>query len=645
MYQAGIIQAPDVASSASESGDEGWSNYGNDQGGSRFSPLAQITAANVSQLELAWTARLGVIPAVLAGLEATPIEIGDTVYLCTYDNQIFALDAKTGHQRWKFDGHVNAQLTHAVCRGVAYYHIPEKTGACAERIFTATADARMFAVDARSGERCQDFGQNGEISLTKGMGHVERGYYNVSSAPEVVDGKVVVGGHVADNQMWGSPSGVIRAFDAVTGALAWAWDVGRPDQTGEPPEGKIYTHSTPNSWGPMSADVDLGLLYVPMANPSNDYFGGQRRPFDEKYNDVVAALDVHTGRPRWFFQTVHHDVWDFDIPSQPTLVDLTKNGAPVKALIMPTKRGELFFLDRATGEPIVPIEERPAPQRGKVPEEKLSPTQPYPLGLPSFAGADLTERSMWGISPLDQLWCRIKFRQARYDGQFTPPGLTPSIQYPAYIGGMEWSGVAVDQGRDIMIVPTNYLPNYVQLVTRAEADRMGLKPFKGEDAAHSFEGGNVPQAGAPYGALVRPFFSPLDIPCNQPPFGRLSALDLVSGKLIWSRVLGSAEGSGPWRIPSMLPFPIGTPLFGGAMVTRSGLTFIGAAQDRYIRAFDTATGKLLWSYRLPAGGNATPMSYQVSGRQYVVIAAGGNAGGGSRVGDYVMAFALPARVP
>lgn len=248
---------------------------------------------------------------------------------------------------------------------------------------------------------------------------------------------------------------------------------------------------------------------------------------------------------------------------------------------------------------------------------------------------------MWGVSPFDQLWCRIKFRQARYDGQFTPPGLTPSIQYPAYIGGMEWGGVAVDKGRDIMIVPTNYLPNYVQLVTRAEADRMGLRPFKGEDAAHSFEGGNVPQAGAPYGALVTFFLSPLEIPCNQPPYGRLSAVDLVSGKLIWSKALGTAEGSGPWRIPSMLPLPIGTPLFGGAMVTQSGLTFIGAAQDQYIRAFETATGKLLWSYRLPAGGNATPMSYQVSGRQYLVIAAGGNAGGGSRVGDYVMAFALP----
>ena len=643
IYQAGTTTATNDTAPPPEIRDRDWLHYGNDLGGLRFSPHDQITPANVGQLELAWTTRLGVMPVRLAGIEATPIKIGNTLYLCTHRNDIVALDAETGKERWRFDGQVNAELTHPACRGVTYYKVPDVSGPCAERVYTATADARMFAVDAHDGSRCQDFGENGEISLLTGMGKVERGYYNVSSAPALIHGKLVLGGHVADNQKWGSPSGVIRAFDAVTGELAWAWDMGAPDRIGAPAEGEIYTLSTPNSWGPMSADEELGLVYVPMGNASNDYFAGPRRSFDEKYTDSVVALDVDTGRPRWSFQTLHHDLWDMDIPSQPTLVDFVKDGQQVAALLMPTKRGELFILDRKTGEPIYPVEERPAPQDGIVPEEWLSPTQPYSVGVPSFAGAVLTERDMWGISPFDQLWCRIKFREARYEGEFTPPGLTPSIQYPAYIGGMEWGSVSVDTARNIVVIPTNYLPNYVQLITRAEADRMGLAPFTSENAAYSSEGGNVPQAGTLYGALVRSFLSPLEVPCNQPPYGRLNAMDLTSGKLIWSKPLGTAQYSGPLGFPSMLPIRIGTPLFGGAMVTQSGLTFIGATQDRHVRAFDTASGKLLWEYALPAGGNATPMSYTVAGsdRQYVVIAAGGNAGGGSKVGDYVMAFTLP----
>jgi quinoprotein glucose dehydrogenase len=639
--QAGrtTLAATTVAADANASGD--WAHYGNDPGGLRFSPLSQITPRNVSKLEVAWTAHAGQSP---WSHEATPLKVGDTVYICTSDNNIVALNAETGAQRWRFDSHTNAQLSSPVCRGLAYYRAPNATGPCAESVYTATVDARLLAVDARTGAPCQGFGAGGQVSLLTGLGPVERGYYIVSSPPQLVRGKLVVDSHVADNQMMGEPSGVIRAYDAVTGKLAWAWDMGQPQRTGEPPAGDSYTRGTPNAWPPMSADETLGLVFIPLGNATPDYFGANRRPFDEQYTDAVVALDAETGRPRWSFQTTHHDLWDYDIPSQPTAADIIKDGKPVKALLTPTKRGELFVLDRQTGAPIFPVQERSVPQAGKAPEDHLSPTQPYSTGLPSFRGPDLTETTMWGITPFDQLACRIKFRKARYQGEFTPPGLTPAIQYPGDAGGMEWGSVTVDVARNIVVAPTNYVAIYTRLVPRAEAIRLGLKPFTAKTAAHADEGFRVPQEKTPYGALVGPFFSPLlALPCNQPPYGRLSAIDLNTGKLLWSRAVGTGRDGGPLGIKSQLPFTMGTPLWGGAITTRSGLTFIGGAQDGYLRAYETATGKLLWEHRLPAGGNATPMSYvsPESGRQFIVIYAGGYGGLQTRMGDYVVAFALP----
>jgi quinoprotein glucose dehydrogenase len=641
LYQAGVAplsRARMTPVAVAETGN--WTNYGNDPGGSRFSPLTQITPANVSQIQVAWTAHIGPLR---RGLEATPLKVGDSLYVCTDKNDIVALNAETGKELWHFDSHTNAALYNPVCRGVGYYRVPGATGACADRVITATVDARMLAVDARDGTPCQEFGKNGVVSLTVGMGEVVYGYYNVTSAPLVTHGKIVVGGRVADGQYWGEPSGVIRAFDAVTGQLAWAWDMGHPERTAEPPEGETYTRSTPNSWAPLSADETLGLIYIPLGNATPDFWGGNRRPFDEQYTDALVALDVDTGRPRWSFQTVHHDLWDYDIPAQPTIVDFPKDGRTVKAVLVATKRGELFVLDRATGAPVYPVEERPAPQNGGAADDRISPTQPYSVGLPSFRGRDLIEASMWGISPFDQLWCRIKFRSARYEGEFTPPGLTPAIQYPGYAGGMEWASVAVDPTRHVVVIPTNYVPNFVRLLTRAEADKRGMKRMTAETATKGSEGLRPPQEGTPYGGEVGPFFSRLVVPCNQPPFGRLSAVDLSTGKLIWSERLGSARDSGPLGIPTHLPLPFGTPLFGGGIVTQSGLTFIGATQDSYIRAFETTTGKLLWQARLPAGGNATPISYfsNESGRQFIAIGAGGNGGLQSQLGDYIIAFALP----
>jgi quinoprotein glucose dehydrogenase len=355
---------------------------------------------------------------------------------------------------------------------------------------------------------------------------------------------------------------------------------------------------------------------------------------------------VATGKPRWVFQTAHHDLWDYDVSSQPSLVDIPRTDGIAHALLQPTKRGELFVLDRLTGVPLYPVEERTAPQRGKVPDDHLSLTQPFSVGMPSFRGADLVEGDMWGITPLDQLWCRIKFRQARYEGPVTPPGLTPAIQMPGVFGGMEWGGVAVDVTRSIVIVNSNNVPNYPRLTSRAEATKLGLKRYTPENKETNYAEAMAhwAQEGTPYGILRGDgFFSPLQVPCTRPPFGRLSAVDLTSGKLLWTRAFGTAQDIGPLGIPSHLSLSIGTPNIGGAVVTRSGLFFIGATPDRYLRAYATTTGKLLWQARLPAGGNATPVTYisPDSGRQFVVIAAGGHLAVGSKNGDVIQAYALP----
>ncbi|MFC4312976.1 membrane-bound PQQ-dependent dehydrogenase, glucose/quinate/shikimate family [Steroidobacter flavus] len=644
LYQAGTIKLDDgnVIPAVAAVGD--WSHYGNDAAGTRFSTAGQITPENVARLQIAWRYRID----SSRGFEATPLMVGRALYLCTNENSVVALDAETGRELWGFRPATRAK-PHG-CRGVAYYRVPGASGLCAERIITASIATSLFALDAHTGQRCADFGIDGEVSLLPGLGEVPETYYYVTSAPTIANGKIVVGGWVFDNQHWPEePSGVIRAFDASTGKSAWAWDLGRPDHNGEPPEGETYTRSTPNSWAPMSVDEEAGLIYAPLGNATgSDFFGGYRRAFDDQYSSSIVALDTATGKLRWSFQTVHHDLWDYDVASQPTLVDFRMGERTVRALVQPTKRGELFVLDRATGEPLYPVEELPAPQRGKVTEEYLSPTQPFSVGLPSFRGADLVERDMWGLTPVDQLWCRIKFREARYEGTLTPPGLTPSIQMPSVLGGMVWGGVAVDTARDIVIVNSNNLPNYVRLVMRSEANQLGLRQHTSRTDGHAGRATFATfwrwvQNGTPYGVLQPPFWSPLEVPCTRPPYGRLSAVDLKTGKLIWTQPLGTARELGPMGMALGLPFTIGTPSSGGAVATQSGVVFIGAALDRYLRAYNTVTGRLLWEAKLPAGGNATPMTYMSpqSSRQFVVIASGANAVFTPKNGSYIVAYALP----
>jgi quinoprotein glucose dehydrogenase len=636
LFSANRIEHIASLSTIPASGSGEWLHYGNDLGGSRFSQATQINASNVEQLEQAWVYRTGVQG--FMGFEVTPLMVGDTLYLCTANNLIIALDPDTGKHRWVFDSHTKVPPV-AACRGVAYYKVPGATGFCAERVIFATVDARLMAIDSHMGTPCPDFGTNGTVDLKTGLGKVITGYYYVSSAPALVRGNVILGGWVMDGQFVGEPPGVIRAFDAVTGKFAWAFDADHPDFHGEPPAGETYALATPNSWGPISGDEALGLVYLPTGNATPDYWGGHRSAGSEKYSSAVLALDANTGAVRWSFQTSHHDLWDYDVPAQPTLIDLPIGGQTVPALVQSTKRGQMFLLDRSNGTVLAKVEERPVPQ-GAAPGDFVSPTQPFSTGLPSFDDTVLSEQNTWGTTPIDQLWCRIKFREARYEGPMTPPGIRSTITYPGYLGGTDWGGVSVDPERHLLVVNWNRVANYTRLVPRPEAPNLTASETGGIHV-----GEPVPQLGTPFALFTGAFLSPLGIPCTEPPFGKIGVVDLVSHKIVWQRPLGTSSDSGPFDSRSHIPLEMGVPNMGGSMTTRAGLIFIGATQERAIRAFDIASGKQLWWARLPVGGHASPMTYisPTTGRQYVVIAAGGSAPLHSGAGDYVVGFALPAK--
>lgn len=639
VWQANRLETAPVQQVQGPDGSGEWTQYGNVTGGTRFSPLTRINQANVANLEPAWTYRTGALTNTGLGFEVTPLMVDGSLYLCTPTNIIIALDPDTGTRRWQYDPKVNAPPAGA-CRGVSYYAVPNGAGECAKRLIFGTTDARLMALDALTGRPCSGFGANGSVDLKKGLGDVISGYYYISSPPAIVHGKAVVGGWVTDGQFVGEPSGVIRAFDAVTGKFAWAWDMDRPHQHGEPGPGQTYSRGTANSWGPMSGDETLGLVYLPTGNSTPDYWGGRRSKGTEQYASSVVALDIETGEPRWSFQIVHHDLWDYDVSPQPTLIDMPINGQMVPALLQTSKSGQFFVLDRRTGKPLKRVEERPVPQ-GAAQGDWLSPTQPFSPDMPAFDNRILTSQDMWGLTPLDQLWCRIKFGQARYEGMFTPPGYPrPSITYPSYLGGVNWGSVSVDPDRKLAVVNWNRMANYTSMMSRKDADRLGFK--------HSLNGGAhvgepVPQEGTPFALFTGPFLSLIGSPCTEPPFGKIGVVDLTTGKMKWERPLGTSADSGPFDTRSHLPLPMGVPNTGGSVTTRAGLTFIAATQERAIRAFDVNSGKLLWRAPLPAGGHATPMTYigPKSRRQFVVIAAGGNASLHSGAGDYVIAFAVP----
>jgi quinoprotein glucose dehydrogenase/quinate dehydrogenase (quinone) len=484
------------------------------------------------------------------------------------------------------------------------------------------------------------------VDLRENLGPTLPGYHFSGSPALIIGHAAILGASVLDNQSTDEPSGVVRAYDVSTGKLLWGWEVAGPTSKKSLQPGEIFERDTPNSWSVFSADSELGLIYLPTGNGPPDYFGGARRPDQEKYSSSIVALDAETGDVRWSFQTVHHDLWDMDVASQPVVADINTASGKRAALIAATKRGEIFVLDRRTGEPISPVEERRVPQ-GPAPGDRLSPTQPYPVSFPSFGPPHLKESDMWGSTIFDQMLCRITFKQRRYEGQFTPPSTQGSIGYPDVIGVFNWGSVAFDPERQLLFVNASWLPYLTKLIPRALADQRAVSPYgvpskRAQGTESSTQGAwdwTYAQFGTPYAVEAKPFLSRFGLPCNQPPWGVVAAIDLPTQKLLWKRPLGTTKDAAPFG----LPFPMGVFNHGGSVVTRSGLAFISAAVDNYLRAFDIQTGAQLWEGRLPAGSQTSPMTYisDRTHRQYVLVSAGGFAAMGTKPGDYLVAFALP----
>ncbi|PYD77127.1 glucose/quinate/shikimate family membrane-bound PQQ-dependent dehydrogenase [Novacetimonas pomaceti] len=637
-----VAQNAPTPGDAGEMPDEDWQAYGRTEFGDRFSPLRQITPANVSKLKVAWTFRTGDMrgpgdPGETTD-EVTPIKIRDTVYLCSPHQILFALDAATGKLRWKFDPKIvhNPTFQHLTCRGVSYHEAKADDAAapteCAQRIFLPTNDGRLFALDAHSGERCHGFGNDGEIDLKNGMTVKTAGFYEPTSPPVVTDTMVIVSGAVTDNYSTNEPSGVTRGFDVNTGELKWAFDPGNPDPNEMPSEQHHFVPNSPNSWITASYDPKLDLVYIPMGVQTPDIWGGNRNADAERYASSIVALNASTGKLAWSYQTVHHDLWDMDIPSQPSLVDIRNaEGEIIPTLYAPAKTGNIFVLDRRNGKLVVPAPERPVPQ-GAAPGDHLSATQPF-SELTFRPKKNLTDADMWGGTMFDQLICRIMFHQLRYEGPFTPPSLQGTLVFPGNLGMFEWGGLAVDPVRQVAIANPIAIPFVSTLIPRGPNNP--ATPDKSLPSGS--ESGVQPQFGAPFGVDLHPFLSPLGLPCKQPAWGYMSGIDLRTNKIVWKHRNGTIRDSAP--LP--LPFKMGVPSLGGPLTTAGGVAFLTSTLDYYIRAYDVTTGQQLWQDRLPAGGQSTPMSYSVNGRQFIVTADGGHGSFGTKLGDYVVAYSLP----
>lgn len=635
-----------------------WAHYGNTEGGSRFAALDQINRGNVDKLKVAWTYHTGDV-AISDGNGAedqlTPLQVGDKVFICTPHNNLIALDADTGKELWKNE--INAQSkVWQRCRGMAYFDAtkeiaqptqPNSTpviaasvpaGAnCQRRLLTNTIDARLIAVDADTGEFCQGFGTNGQVDLKAGLGDVPDSYYQLSSAPLMAGTTVVVGGRVADNVQTDMPGGVIRGFDVITGAMRWAFDPGNPQDKQAPADGKSYVRSTPNSWAPMSYDPAMNTVFLPMGSSSTDIYGVERTKLDHTYGASILAVDATSGAEKWVYQTVHNDLWDFDLPMQPSLVDFpVADGKAVPAVVIGTKAGQIYVLDRATGKPLTEVKDVPV-KPGNIPDEPYSPTQPKSVGMPQIGAQTLSESDMWGATPYDQLLCRIDFKKMRYDGLYTAPGTDLSLSFPGSLGGMNWGSLSTDPVHGFIFVNDMRLGLWIQMIPSANK---GAAAGGGE--ALNTGMGAVPLKGTPYAVNKNRFLSVAGIPCQAPPFGTLTAIDLKTRQVAWQVPVGTVEDTGPLGIRMHLPIPIGLPTLGGTLSTQGGLVFIAGTQDFYLRAYDSSNGKEIWKSRLPVGSQGGPMTYvsPKTGKQFVVITAGGARQSTDR-GDYVMAYALP----
>ncbi len=637
----GCEAAPPLATGGATAG---WPIYGGDAGGSRFSPLDQISRENVRLLEEAWRIRTGDLdveppPPGHMAFQATPILVGNLLILPTPLGRVLALDPETGAERWRFDATVESRrYPEFTSRGVAAWtDAAEQTGApCRERIFAATIASQLYAIDATNGQRCAGFGANGTVSLREGVGAIDDFEYTISSPPTIAGDLVVVGSAMADNRRIDMPKGIVRAYDARSGALVWTWDP-IPRTADDPAYAEWRSEDAArvgaaNAWSILSYDAARDLVFVPTSSPSPDYYGGERIG-SNRYANSVVALHARTGAVAWNFQTVHHDLWDYDVPAQPVLATLQHDGRPRDVVVQATKTGFLFVLDRDTGEPVFPVEERPVPQ-SDVPGEESWPTQPFPTKPAALVPQTLRPEDAWGITPWDRGKCRDAIAALRNEGIFTPPSVRGTLMFPGNAGGTNWGSLAIEPSRRVAILNMSNLPFVLRLIPRDDFEReksvggglLGLREF-------------AAQAGTPFGLLREPLQSPIGLPCVAPPWGTLAAVSLDSGEILWQVPLGSVPDQ--LRIP--LPLAIGLPNLGGPLVTAGGLAFISASMDGTLRAFDVESGTELWHDRLPAGGNANPMTYRLSanGKQYVVIAAGGHGKLGTRRGDYVVAYALP----
>ena len=619
----------------------GWPVYGGDAGGQRWSPLDQIHRGNVHALEQVWRIRTGDLdadppPPGHMSFQATPILVDDLLVLPTPLGRVLALDPETGAERWRFTTTAaDYRYSEYTSRGVATWldETREPGSACRRRIFAATVESRLFALDAATGELCRDFGDSGEVSLRQGVGRLQPWDYTISSPPAVAGDVVIVGSAISDNQRVDMPAGVVRAYDARTGVLRWAFDPVPRD-----PDDPAYAEWDPeaarrtgaaNAWSILSVDRERDLVFVPTSSPSPDYWGGER-PGSNRYANSVVALRARTGEVAWHFQTVHHDLWDYDVPAQPILTNVVRDGREVPAVVQATKMGFLFVLHRETGAPLFPVAERPVPA-SNVAGEAAWPTQPFPLRPPPLVPQALRPDDVFGLTPWDRGRCRERVARLRNEGLFTPPSLEGTVAYPGILGGVNWGSLAIDPRRRIAFANATNLAFEVRLIPRDDWERES----EDERILREF----APQRGTPYAMVREPIMSPIFLPCTPPPWGTFSAVSLDTGEILWQRPFGTV----PDLIPIPLPLEPGLPSLGGPIATAGGLVFIGASMDGYLRAYDAETGEELWRDRLPAGGNATPMTYRLSetGRQYVVIAAGGHGKLGTRRGDWVVAYALP----
>ena len=630
-----------------------WTAYGKDSGGGHYSKASEITPENVHNLERAWVHRSGdfqdgantrgtISNEIQTSFQATPLLVDETLYYCTPFNRVFALNPETGQEKWIFDPEVDpAGRPLKTCRGLSSWKDSNKNQAdvCYHRIVGITMDVELFSIDGKTGKLCDDFGNKGIVNLRKGLGNHPDTYYWSSSPPAIIGDKLIVGGSVIDNLSINIPGGVVRAYDIRTGELIWYWDPIPPGKEAvlDDDGNHLYQRGTANVWSIISTDPDLNMIYLPTGNASPDYYGGHRKGLDY-YNSSVVALNADTGEVVWHFKTVYHDVWDYDVPSQPTFYDIEKDGKIIKALAQTTKMGLVFLLNRETGEPIFPVEERKVPQ-GSLEGENLSKTQPFPTKPLPLNPINFNPDEAYGFTFWDRGYCKRTAKKLRNEGLYTPPSLQGSIHYPSAIGGNNWGGPAIDHSRNVMVVNTMNLASLIVMIPRKDCNK-SLEELAINDTQARFTAIEQNE-GIPYCNLrSMGFFSPLGVPCTKPPWGTLTAVDLNTGDHLWNVPLGTSK--------DIAPFPFwwikGAPNMGGPTVTVSGVTFIAATSDYYLRAFNTETGEELAKFRLPTGGHATPMTYKnKDGRQFVVIAAGGHWAIGTPASDHLIAFALPEK--